>query len=437
MFDAGGIDASFAKEALDRCGDALMAVDPAGPILWANEAVSVIGWTPAALLGHAIADIVAPADLEQLLQGARAIAQGFHLPSSVPMHLIGSDGSAIECDLASWTVAGRDGGTVIMIHIRPTQDSRILRDLLQRLLGGEPAPVVLESLLDLLYHRSTWIRAVVLLVDPDGDDLVVGTVPHAALAGVGAEPGSPWATIRAETATSAVCAVPQLPPDVAAHATHAGFAECWVVPVHSGDELIALVTAWSVVDGPPVQLDPYSLKLLVQLIELVWRWWRQTLALERAATLDPLTGLPNRRFLDVPGEIAEHFTIGVLYVDLDRFKPVNDVYGHAAGDQVLRTVANRLLACIRPSDRVMRLGGDEFGVVVPGCTPDELNEVAERIVARINEPIEVHGGSVEIGASVGAAHGTGTMADLFEQADAALYDAKGAGRGQVRWGAPG
>jgi diguanylate cyclase (GGDEF)-like protein len=324
-----------------------------------------------------------------------------------------------------------------MIHVRPTQDSRILRDLLQRLLGGEPAPVVLESLLGLLYHRSTWIRAVVLLADPDGDELVIGAAPHPALAGVGAEPGSPWTTIRDGTAPEVVAAVAELSGTVADEAARAGFAECWVVPVRSGGDLIALVTVWGVEGGPTVQLDPYSLKLLVQLIELVWRWWRQTVALERAATLDPLTGLPNRRFLDAPGAIAEDFTLGVLYVDLDRFKPVNDVYGHAAGDQVLRTVANRLLACIRPSDRVMRLGGDEFGVVVPGCTPDELNEVAERIIARINDPIELHGGAVEIGASIGAAHGTGSMVDLFERADAALYDAKGAGRGQVRWGQPG
>jgi PAS domain S-box-containing protein len=96
MIDAGGIDASFAKEALDRCGDALIAVDPAGPILWANDAVATIGWTPATLQGRAITDLVAPADLEQLLQGGRAIARGFHLPSSVPMHLLGSDGSAVE-----------------------------------------------------------------------------------------------------------------------------------------------------------------------------------------------------------------------------------------------------------------------------------------------------------------------------------------------------
>jgi len=433
MFDAGGIDASFAKEALERCGDALVAIDLEGPIVWANDAVDLIGWTPAELVGCEIAAIVAPADLEQLRQGARAIARGLHLPSSVPMHLLRPDGSTIECDLASWTVTGEDGRPAVMMHIRPTQDSRILRDLLHRLLSGEPAPVVLESLLDLLYHRSTWIHAVVLLVDPDGGELVIGSVPHPALAGVDAEPGSPWAAVRSGDEPEVIAAASTLPPTVAAHARAAGFAECWVLPVHAGGDLIAVVTAWAIDDRVSVQLDPYSVRLLAQLIELVWRWWRQTLALERAATLDPLTGLANRRALEGPTDRTGDLTRGVLYIDLDRFKPVNDQHGHAAGDQVLRTVAHRLLGCVRPSDRVMRLGGDEFGVVVPGCSRHELDEVAGRIIARLEEPIPVQGATVQIGASVGAAHGTGTAGDLFERADAALYDAKSAGRGQVRW----
>jgi diguanylate cyclase (GGDEF)-like protein/PAS domain S-box-containing protein len=435
MNDPGGIDASFAKEALERCGDALLAIDLAGPITWANDAVALIGWTPADLVGREIAAIVSPADLDQLRQGARAIARGFHLPSSVPMHLLRPDGSAIECDLASWTVTDADGHPAVMMHVRPTQDSRILRDLLHRLLNGEPAPVVLESLLDLLYHRSTWVQAVVLLVDPDGGELVIGSAPHPTLAGVDAEPGSPWALVRSGAEPEVTCAIAELPPAVAAHAGDAGFRECWVVPVHAGGELIALVTAWALDAQVSVRLDPYSVRLLAQLIELVWRWWRQTLALERAATLDPLTGLANRRALEGPTATAGAFTRGVLYVDLDRFKPVNDLHGHGAGDQVLRTVAHRLLACVRPTDRVMRLGGDEFGVVVPGCSRDELAEVAGRIIARVEEPIAVPGATVQIGGSVGAALGTGSEADLFERADAALYEAKSAGRGQLRWAA--
>ncbi len=432
MFDADGLDASFAQEALERCGDALLAIDLEGPIAWANPAVDLLGWSPAELVGREVATIVAPNDLDQLRQGARAIARGFHLPSSVPMQLLRPDGTTIECDVASWTVTDPDGRRAVMMHIRPTQDSRILRDLLQRLLIGEPAPVVLESLLEVLYHRSTWIQAVVLLEDPDAGQLVIGPVPDPALAGVGAPAGSPWARVRGGE-PEVMCPVASLPPALAATAEAAGFAECWVVPVRAGGELIALVTAWAIHEQVSVRLDPYSVRLLAQLIELVWRWWRQTLALERAATLDPLTGLANRRALEGAAPGSGAFTRGVLYVDLDRFKPVNDGHGHAAGDQVLRTVAHRLLGCVRPTDRVMRLGGDEFGVVVPGCSRDELEEVAERIIHRLTDPIPLQGTTVQIGASIGAAHGTAAEADLFERADAALYDAKSAGRGTVRW----
>lgn len=433
MFDGGAIDAAFAKRAMEGAVDALLAIHPDGPIVWANDAVRLIGWEPSELLGRTMADLVAPDDWEQIRQGARAIAKGFSLPSSVPVHLLRPDGSELECDLASWTVGTPGSHDAVMLHIRPTQDSRILRELLDRLLVGEPAPVVLESLLGLLYHRSTWIHAVVLLDDPDGGEHVIGSVPHPALAGVAAAPGTPWAEVRGGGVPDIVTAAADLPAETAEVAAAAGFGECWVVPVWSDGELIATVTAWGVVDGPTVRLDPYSVRLLVRLVELVWRWWRQTLALERAATLDPLTGLPNRRALEVPGPGEGDFARGVLYIDLDRFKPVNDAHGHAAGDRVLRAVSHRLLSCVRPSDSVVRLGGDEFGVVVPGCTHDELHEVARRIIDRIAEPIALQDEAVSVGASIGAALGTGPVVQLFERADAALYEAKAAGRGGVRW----
>ena len=154
----------------------------------------------------------------------------------------------------------------------------------------------------------------------------------------------------------------------------------------------------------------------------------------RRASEDPLTRLANReRFLERLAHALTPHTgrpltpdVGVLYLDLDAFKPVNDTYGHAAGDEVLQTVAARLVAVTRPHDTVARLGGDEFAVVAPRITPDGLKHLAARMTDDLNEPHLVHGESVTVGASVGAYLGRPgeTAAECLHRADTAMYDLK-------------
>lgn len=152
-----------------------------------------------------------------------------------------------------------------------------------------------------------------------------------------------------------------------------------------------------------------------------------------AATHDPLTGLPNRaRFF---GRITElgRGPVGLLFVDLDEFKPINDAYGHAAGDLVLIEVARRLRSCVRPNDLAARVGGDEFGVVCSDVTDvDLLTDMADRLVRVVAEPITVGDHTVRVGASVGVALGhTLNGRELVDAADAAMYEAKNSGKS--RW----
>ncbi|RYC29024.1 EAL domain-containing protein [Lichenibacterium minor] len=156
--------------------------------------------------------------------------------------------------------------------------------------------------------------------------------------------------------------------------------------------------------------------------------------LHRLAHFDPLTELPNRVVLR---RRIEDITKGalpaaVLIVDLDGFKHVNDYFGHSAGDLLLRDVASRLLACVRPRDTVARLGGDEFAVLLAESGDErEATEVADRIVSAMTKPFQVDEQPVNIGTSVGIAlypsHGE-TVDDLMSHADLALYDAKAGGR---------
>jgi len=159
--------------------------------------------------------------------------------------------------------------------------------------------------------------------------------------------------------------------------------------------------------------------------------------LEERAYHDELTGLPNRAMLldrlqDALHRAARHDRmVGVLFLDLDRFKVVNDSLGHGAGDDLLREAARRLERTIRPGDLVARLGGDEFVVVIADMvrTTDAL-AAAERVRTALARPLELGGDPTVMSASVGiaVAHGTETPADLLRDADTAMYRAKEGGR---------
>ena len=164
-------------------------------------------------------------------------------------------------------------------------------------------------------------------------------------------------------------------------------------------------------------------------------------ALAHQATHDPLTELPNRSQARELVTAALHRArrsgamTGLLFVDLDGFKAVNDAYGHAYGDEVLRTAAHRMRTAVRPGDVVCRLGGDEFVVLVEAVVAEgDLVELAQRLIAVVSEPIAVGEEHVSIGASVGVsvARDAGIDPDvLFAEADTAAYRAKQRGRGRA------
>ncbi|WP_321881293.1 GGDEF domain-containing protein [Paraburkholderia bannensis] len=174
-------------------------------------------------------------------------------------------------------------------------------------------------------------------------------------------------------------------------------------------------------------------------------------ALQRLALTDPLTGLANRRALDerLIGEwrraVRSQQSLAVLFFDIDHFKNFNDTYGHAAGDEVLALVAERIASGTRrASDMTARYGGEEFAVVLPGTPLEGARKIAEKIRRRVEAANLSHSGSRygRVTVSVGCAscappvHGSasdgGSGAQLLAAADVLLYEAKSAGRNQVR-----
>lgn len=148
---------------------------------------------------------------------------------------------------------------------------------------------------------------------------------------------------------------------------------------------------------------------------------------------DLLTGLPNRTLMterlqqSILRAHRHHRPLAVLFMDLDKFKPVNDTYGHEAGDALLKQVAQRLLDGLRESDTVARLGGDEFVVILPDTTPEGVIEVAAKLVNTLQVPFELDRGQVQIGTSIGIAlypQDGDDWETLLGAADKAMYEAK-------------
>ena len=164
-------------------------------------------------------------------------------------------------------------------------------------------------------------------------------------------------------------------------------------------------------------------------------------AIERAMC-DPLTGLPNRKHfadqvasaLDERRRELSDRSVGLMLVDLDRFKAVNDTLGHQIGDQLLRLVAKRLRSVLRQGDLLARLGGDEFALLISPAPPEAaLFDLAKRVVDVVGRPYLIEGHLVTIGASLGVARAPDDGDDqvrLLRNADLALYEAKSRGRGQ-------
>jgi len=199
----------------------------------------------------------------------------------------------------------------------------------------------------------------------------------------------------------------------------------WVHKRSDGEDFPVEVTL------TPIELDGR------EIIHTVWNditeRKRNEKKIERLARYDLLTDLPNRRLLqeNATGMIEscsrQGKPLGVMYMDLDRFKDINDTQGHEMGDRVLTEVARRLRTCLRETDTVARLGGDEFAFLLPDTDIERMHSVAGRIVEALEAPFQISGMSTRISASIGMVsfpeHGT-TLAELLKHADIAMYRAK-------------
>ncbi len=286
--------------------------------------------------------------------------------------------------------------------------------------------------------------AVVVLLDADREHLhVAGSWPHA-VDTLGIE------QVRLEDVPAARTIIEDLEPAAIATADTdgllhslmqvAGMNELAAAPISIRGEVIGLVLAASADDHMTLGSD-VALRRLAGLADHAASALDNSRLLERVqhqALHDPLTGLPNRTLIEdrvahalAMAERGDRW-VSLLFVDLDRFKEVNDELGHAAGDALLTQFAARLESCVRASDTVGRLGGDEFLILLENtCGDEDAARVAEKVVAAVQEPFDIGGRRACVSVSVGitSAPGRGvSYPELLARADAAMYRVKQRGR---------
>jgi len=329
--------------------------------------------------------------------------------------------------------------------------------ILEMIAMRAPLEYILERLALLVESQLIGIFASVLLLDEDGVHLRAGAAPSLArdyvkaVEGVlvGADSGPCAASIdRREPVFVADFAHSELRDGCRRLAAAHGFRSCWATPIlsHQGQALGALAL-YSQSGREPNEGETRLIDVATRIASIAIE---RKLAEDRIrfmANHDALTLLPNRALLNdrltQAVLLAERYDrwATVAFVDLDNFKLINDNLGHSAGDEVLKTVARRMVACVRATDTVMRLGGDEFVILLfdQPKSADTISATLQAIQAAIAEPIQHEGRALRVTSSIGVANYPNDGADadtLLANADAAMYRAKETGRDSFRFYTP-
>ncbi|RUP25037.1 MAG: EAL domain-containing protein, partial [Curvibacter sp.] len=221
-----------------------------------------------------------------------------------------------------------------------------------------------------------------------------------------------------------------------------GLKACWSSPIKNHQGRVVGTFAFYFQDHRvPDALHHRLVEVCLHLCALALEREASRARIHQLAYYDVLTGLPNRAMFRQSAERAlerldrEGRSAALLYIDLDRFKRVNDNQGHAAGDALLREVAARLNQCVRPQDLVGRLSGDEFVVLLTGCTTEQAEQTAQRVLEALGESVQIDGQTHQPQASLGIAlfPGDGQEIDtLLRHGDQAMYQAKSDSRHSLR-----
>lgn len=408
----------FARAVLNQISDLVIVIDASGSIIYASGAAErMLGMAPADWLGRSAFELIHPDDLGQAAESMVTSAdsgRGVKEPLELRVRHVSGEWRTVELIGNNLLEHPDIGGMVISVRdlsARPLADASARRGRRRFELVFERAPIGMA----ICELNGRFSRVNAMLCD------ILRWTPAELLNRSLLDVTAPDQRLATRQRLVDVVAGELFLPSTEQRFLRSDASMVWVR---------STVSVLHEDDGAPMHL-------VVQLEDIETRR-RMTEQLEAAATTDSLTGAMNRAGLSAL--LEQHLSsprlgaIGVLFVDLDHFKAVNDTYGHAAGDDVLVAVADRIRGAIRDKDVCARTGGDEFVVVCRGLDrPRRAAEVAERVRAALAEPFELSGIRANISGSIGVAISQpgSDPASLLARADAAAYRAKQAGKNRV------
>ena len=443
----------------DASDSAVLISDAESRIVYVNAGFSrMFGWTPEQAIGQAPIALLAPQLSQQFVDEYRAALRAGCAVGREEI-VSGQQGQRYWAKVISNPVMGPDGQwrytvTILTDITRAKMHEALQHQVLEAMARERPLAEVLDMVCREVERIAPDVQASILEVDEQGllHPLAGPSLPpeySAQLDGlpIGPSVGScgTAAWRRAPVQVDDIASDP-LWADYRALALPLGLRACWSTPFCNSEGRV--IGTFAFYYRSRVQ-DSEAQRFHQQLVEACTHLC--TLALEREharqrirklAFYDGLTGLPNRSLLQARADQAiasatrNAEPLAVLFLDLDRFKQINDSLGHPAGDELLRQVASRLQRELRSSDIAGRLSGDEFVVVLPQCDADQAADTVERLQALLAQPMEIADTRLAISASVGIAMFPADgreMETLLHRADMAMYQAKSGARGSFRF----
>ncbi|QDQ26730.1 EAL domain-containing protein [Chitinimonas arctica] len=404
---------------------------------------------PDQVLGHPIWEFSAPMqEADWRLRWEQIKRSG---AESFRVHIQASDGQTVPLEVHA-THLSFDGEEFIVAYARNIREQvraegllGLQHDLLEGLAAGFPLEHVLELTAQGVERLAPEVHCTILLMEDD--HFRHGAAPSLPEHFIQALDGIPIGPRAGSCGTAAYfdrsvevhdIANDPLWTDYRQLALSCGLAACWATPVHGSDgRVLGTFALYYRIAGPPDDFHRRVVDACTHLIGIAIEHREAEARVHTLAFYDPLTGLPNRSLFADRVELAlarslrSGSPLALMFVDLDRFKTINDSLGHAVGDRLLMTMARRLEGVVRESDTVCRQGGDEFVLLLNDCDVAGAAAVAEKLILAAAEKIEFDGLTLNGSASVGIALFPDDGADydsLFKHADAAMYRAKELGR---------
>lgn len=428
---------------IDLLLDAVCAVDKQGRFVFVSAACErIFGYTPDELIGQAMIEMVHPADRQRTLDAAREIMGG-EPKLNFENRYLRKDGRVVHI---LWSARWSEVDQLRIAVARDITERKQAESRQAALYAISEAAHAAEDLLALFQRIhliiGEWLPALNFSVALYDEHCAKLSFPYHVddHEPQPEQPGTITGRLCAEvirTGLPILLTPDQGVPTVAVdeRATEQN-SRCWLgVPLSSQNGTIGALIVKSVAGGERyTEQDKELLQYVCAQVATAIERKQLHARLERMAQYDQLTQLPNRELLrdrlkaSLTLAREESGRMALLYVDLDRFKQVNDTHGHAVGDMMLQAVANRLKGCVRETDTVARIGGDEFVVLLHSIhASEDADSVAGKIRQVLAQPLRLDGHSLNIQTSIGVArypdHGTEEK-QLFRHADEEMYSAK-------------